>query len=426
MTETVPARRNGGLWSRLAFAAYLVVAVVVLLELALRGYFALQIGPRVLAYGTPWYRNDFEEYRIERLIEQYDREFVVWNENENKLDLVSKHNNVKDGYRKFFPNETKFFKDIDSGEIVPVTINSHGFRGKDFSIVKPDGVLRVLTLGASSTFGFYSRDEETYPYLLEQRLNARCHGSKRYEVINFAIPHARSDAIRAMFTTEGIALNPDIITFYEGRNDSYRIHPMDIRQVAEGAQIGWLRGAWHEMTQTLVLARLLDGLSQTRTRFSADEALESLRNLSATTSRNFIANLEKIRKLAEHRNIPIIVANQQANSKSWFGIPEHQRQSMRGVTYSDEVSAIERILERGEPISGYEFNFLIHNRLMGDLEAWAHEKKVPFVDIIGVLDQERHHLVSWVHLDAYANGLVADALADEIVRLSCSDQTKRD
>jgi hypothetical protein len=55
----------------------------------------------------------------------------------------------------------------------------------------------------------------------------------------------------------------------------------------------------------------------------------------------------------------------------------------------------------------------------------AHEKKLPFVDIIGVLDQERQHLVSWVHLDAYANGLIADALADEIVRLSCSDQPKR-
>ena len=109
VTETAPARRNSGLWWRLAFAVYLVVAVVVLLELSLRGYFALQIGPRVLAYGTPLYRNDFGEYRIEQLIEQFDRELVVWNENENKLDSVSKHNNAKGGYRKFFPNETKFF-----------------------------------------------------------------------------------------------------------------------------------------------------------------------------------------------------------------------------------------------------------------------------------------------------------------------------
>lgn len=63
---------------------------------------------------------------------------------------------------------------------------------------------------------------------------------------------------------------------------------------------------------------------------------------------------------------------------------------------------------------------------MRDLEHWAHDKQLPFVDIVGLLDQERHHLVSWVHLDAYANGMVADALADEIVRRRCADQARRD
>ncbi len=422
MTDTAPARRDSGLWSRLAYAVYLVVAVLLLLELSFRGYFALQIGPRVLAYGTPWYRNDFGEHRMKQLKEQYSRELVVWNENERELATVSEHDDAKGGYLKFFPNETKFFKDIDSGEVVPVTINSHGFRGREFSIEKPDGVLRVLTLGASSTFGFYSRDEETYPYLLEQRLNARCHGSRRFEVINFAIPHARAEEIRAMLVAEGIALDPDIITFYEGRNDSNRIHPMDFRQSTQGvhSSLGLLLDVWHAATQTFVLARFLDELTKTGGQVSAGEALESLRNVSGRASRAFIMDLEEIRRLADRRNILFVVANQQANSRSWFGIPQAERQSMKGVTYDDEVSAVERILERGEPISGYEFNFLVHSRLMRDLEAWARDKKVPFVDIIGILDQERHHLVSWVHLDAYANGKIADALAAEIIRLRCS------
>jgi hypothetical protein len=80
------------------------------------------------------------------------------------------------------------------------------------------------------------------------------------------------------------------------------------------------------------------------------------------------------------------------------------------------VSSIERILHRGESISGYEFDLLIHARLMRDLRSWANKYELPFVDIISLLDQERQHLVSWVHLDAYANGLVANALADEIMR----------
>jgi hypothetical protein len=65
---------------------------------------------------------------------------------------------------------------------------------------------------------------------LEQRLNKLCHGPKRFEVINFAIPDADAYEIRAMFVAEGLDLDPDVITFYEGRNDSARLRPMDFRQ----------------------------------------------------------------------------------------------------------------------------------------------------------------------------------------------------
>jgi hypothetical protein len=414
--ETKSARRRSAFGGRAAFVVYLIVTVALLLELTLRGYFALQVGPRVLAYGTPWYRNAFGEHRKEELIKQHDRERVGWHENEYTLNTVSKHNNEKRGYFKFFPNETKFIKDIDRGKIFPVTINSHGFRGKDFSISKPDDVIRVLTLGASSTFGFFNKDDETYPYLLEQRLNQLCHGPKRFEVINFAIPDAGAFEIRAMFVAEGLALDPDVITFYEGRNDSARIRPMDFRQARSETSTGWLHGVWNATTSIFILARFVDEQFAAQTQVSADDALESLRNISARTSKAFLLDLDKIRKVAERSNILFIVANQQANSKSWFGIPAAQRIGQKGVTYGDEVAGIERILQRGEPISGYEFNLLIHARLMRDLRNWAEKNKLPFVDIVSLLDQERQHLVSWVHLDVYANGLVADALADEILQ----------
>ena len=417
MVEASSARRRSAIGGRVGFVVYLIVAVALLLELAFRGYFALQAGPRVLAYGTPWYRNTSSEHRKEELIEQFNRELAGWKENESTLDTVSKHNNKKPGYFKFFPNETKYIKDIDSGKIFPVTINSHGFRGKDFSIAKPADVIRVLTLGASSTFGFFNKDDETYPYLLEQRLNKLCHGPKHFEVINFAIPDAAVFDIREMFMAEGLALDPDVITFYEGRNDSVRLSPMDFRQAGSSeTSTGWLHGVWNATTHTFILARFVDEQFAAHTQVGADDALESLRILGARTSKWFLLDLDKIRQAAKRRNIVFIVANQQANSKSWFGIPAAQRIGQKGITYSDEVAGIERILQRGESISGYEFDFLIHARLMRDLRSWAEKNKLPFVDIISLLDQERQHLVSWVHLDAYANGLVADAFADAILQ----------
>ena len=414
MVETISARRGSAFGGRVAFAVYLIVAVALLLEFALRGYFALQAGPRVLAYGTPWYRNAFSEHRKQELLKQYARERVGWHENEHTLDTASKHENEKRGYFKFFPNETKYIKDIDSGEIFPITINAHGFRGKEFSVTKPDDVIRVLTLGASSTFGFFNKEDETYPYLLEQRLNTLCHGPKRFEVINFAIPDADIFNIRAMFMAEGLALDPDVITFYEGRNDSVQLRATDFRQARRSeASTGRLHAAWNAATRTFILARFVD---EQFAQVSAEDTLGSLRKIGARTSDAFLYDLDKIRQAAKRRNILFIVANQQANSKSWFGIPAAQRMGQKGVTYTGEAAGIERIVRRGEAISGYEFDFLIHVRLMRDLRNWAEKNKLPFVDIIGLLDQERQHLVSWVHLDAYANGLVADALADEIMQ----------
>jgi hypothetical protein len=417
VVETTSKRRRGGLGGKVAYAAYLIVTVALLLELTLRGYFALQVGPRALAYGTPWHRNAFSEHRKEELIKQHERELVGWGKNESTFDTVSQHNNEQRGYFKFYPNETKYIKDIDSDEIFPVAINSHGFRGKEFSISKPDNIIRVLTLGSSSTFGFFNKDDETYPYLLEQRLNQLCHGPKRFEVINFAIPDSGVFEIQAMFMAEGLALDPDVITFYEGRNDSARVVPTDFRQAGgSGASTDWLHGVWIAATRTFMLARFVHEQLAAHTQYSAEDAIESLRSISARTSKWFFFDLDKIRQAAERKNIVLIVANQQANSKSWFGIPAAQRMSQKGVTYSDEVAGIERILERGESISGYESDFLIHARLMRELKSWTEKNKLPFVDIISLLDQERQHLVSWVHLDAYANGVVADALAAEILK----------
>ena len=96
----------------------------------------------------------------------------------------------------------------------------HLFRGRDFQTQKAPGVIRVVTLGASSTFGYYDRDEETYPFLLETLLNAESPESLRFEVINLGIPHLKMASIYQLFMAEALPLQPDIVTFYEGNNDA--------------------------------------------------------------------------------------------------------------------------------------------------------------------------------------------------------------
>ena len=98
-----------------------------------------------------------------------------------QFDTIENHGNKRQGYSKYFPREVKYHEDVDTGEMFVVGINQQGFRGKDFDIKKQPGVVRVVTLGASSTFGFYNRDHETYPHQLAEILNERC-TSRRFEV----------------------------------------------------------------------------------------------------------------------------------------------------------------------------------------------------------------------------------------------------
>lgn len=67
------------------------------------------------------------------------------------------------------------------------TINSHGYRGPEFSVPKPEGVKRIMVVGDSFTFGVGSNDDETIPALVQQQLRAN---DPDVEVINAGAGHA--------------------------------------------------------------------------------------------------------------------------------------------------------------------------------------------------------------------------------------------
>src|SRR5262249_56058174 len=84
---------------------------------------------------------------------------------------------------------------------------------------KRRGVFRIVVLGESSTFGYGVKDEETYPYQLEQQMNARSAG-RRVEVLNLGLPLARMNNILAVARHEVPSLEPDLILLYAGYNNA--------------------------------------------------------------------------------------------------------------------------------------------------------------------------------------------------------------
>ena len=98
---------------------------------------------------------------------------------------------------KYFYEPTQNLEDIgthefDSGRAAYRT-SVAGFRGgSNYDIPKPADTFRIITLGDSFTFGVYLDSDETFPFLLEQKLNrvgfCGAAGYKHIEVVNFGVP----------------------------------------------------------------------------------------------------------------------------------------------------------------------------------------------------------------------------------------------
>lgn len=379
------------------YALFLTTVVLLLVEAAVRAFFYTQVGSRVLWYGTEYYRNIVGE---EKKAARENWRTKHYTEGDRTVEL---HGNQQGAYAKFFPNEKKVDKDIDTGEVFEVTINSRGFRGEEFSNDKGNRI-RVLTLGASSTFGYYNKDQTTYPYFMEEMLNGACPGEREFEVINFGIPHLTSSQVLALYLSEGIELDPDFITLYSGSNDAFIWDATDNLQGVERLYVG--------LINRLLTLKYLDHLLKVEEKLLARSYSDEY---AAHRSNVFLSNVQSLYDESTKHDTRLIVATQQKKSESIA------RQDLRGVSYQREASAVRGRYDAGERLEMHEISFLIHHRIMGDLREWAQQGERPLVDVISLLDGSRDYLLSNVHLHSEANRQIAAAFAYKILEQVCTN-----
>ena len=113
-------------------------------------------------------------------------------------------------------------KTVDGVKYV-VQTNSHGFRTKEFTTIKPAGVYRIICIGGSTTVQGIT-NEMTYPEILEKLLKKR-YPHLQIEVLNFGIGRTESnywaDRLEDLFR-----MQPDMIIQYNAVNDiSWRYFP---------------------------------------------------------------------------------------------------------------------------------------------------------------------------------------------------------
>jgi hypothetical protein len=343
---------------------------LVLLEVAVRIVFAFFVGIDVLGYG-------------------------LWSATRTTVHL---HDNIVVGrYSKYAPNEVKRDRENGTGRFIDVHINSRGFRGPEFSIEKSPGVFRIVTLGASSTFGYHATDDQTYPQHLQRELTARC-VNRGIEVINLGIPHLDAEQILALFLAEALPLAPDVVTFYEGANDaqggSWRAPLVPSIRVRI---TNWLRD--HVLLFKLIL--------QLRHREAMYDA-QAYAAFAEGKPERFLMSLEKLRIILADRGIHLLAITQQANGGGANDVP-----------YEDEERRLRAALIESKSINVGQATFLVHADITRALREWAAEKEVPLVDGIAALNRYRNLMTSWVHLSGPANDMLARAIATRIAPLAC-------
>ena len=112
------------------------------------------------------------------------------------------------------PNLDTYFK------LVPFQTNSRGLRDKEYTIEKPEGVLRVAVVGDSFTLPSGVAIEDAYHSVIEERLN-RGRTSVGYQLINFAVGGYTLKQYALVIRAKALEYAPDLILigFCAGNDD---------------------------------------------------------------------------------------------------------------------------------------------------------------------------------------------------------------
>ncbi len=130
----------------------------------------------------------------------------------NRSQVKEVTRELKDDFLQFDlkPNyESRFF-----GQ--PFATSSEGLHDREYDLDKPANVYRIILLGSSIDMGWGVATPDTYENLLEDWLNAEAGRrgiSRRFEVLNFAVPAYGPVQRYEVFHRKALAYHPDFVLF---------------------------------------------------------------------------------------------------------------------------------------------------------------------------------------------------------------------
>jgi lysophospholipase L1-like esterase len=283
------------------------------------------------------------------------------------------------------------------------TINSLGFRGKEFVPVDKYGKIRIFCVGDSTVFGGESADEQTWPARLGFYLKRKNPGA--YEVINAGFDNYCSLNYLNLIRYELVKYKPDLLIISAGIND------LNIYRSSRTKKINNFVRKIHDtlyyrysMFYTLLVERMSVAIKNSPVPMSIYD------NISGSF---FTGNTEKVIWFCRENNIGLIFVRQIAYTPASLfledGLPlaeykklfRNNRRDKNGVEYCDYLNAFRL------------------NEIMKSLERLCRDNNVAMLDFrkefYRLIQGGNELFFDYAHLSPRANDLLAMLVSQKLL-----------
>lgn len=172
-------------------------------------------------------------------------------------------------------------------------INSQGLVNSELSLEKPEGVVRIFSLGDSRTLGGAGTlPPQTYPRVLEGELR-RANEGVEIEVIQGALSGYSSYQGLLLFKNVGLKYEPDIVTVALGYQDKEPAWAADQDHMSDSYALSIARGLLYKSNLFLVIRKNLLNLVKYKR-----NKLDATRQVNRVRLEDFEENMSSIIELA--------------------------------------------------------------------------------------------------------------------------------
>ena len=258
------------------------------------------------------------------------------------------------------------------------TSNALGYRGPVVPVTKPQGTVRIILLGGSTTHGWGVQDGQTIDAYMRTLL-AESHPGLVVEVVNLAFDGYDSHQLVERLRTDGLRLTPDLIIVNAGINDVRNarfgnLRDADPRTLIWEDVLRWMReqeirggpSLWTRIKHYSQVARLPGlGWQSLMSKRGGTKQGEISPNPEAAAL--FERNLERIVALASTDRIPVLFSTPPSSLLTKYkpdAPPERDYWIVNAATTQrvrDELARRMQIVADRARSRGYAISYVAHD-----------------------------------------------------------------